>query len=166
MSGDVHVRFCERLGGRFPGATRRVVTCKSRPEAEVALVAAERILEQLGVTLHAGKTRIVHVSQGFEFLGYKLKRGQRPLRLAAEQMHSGVRRGALAIREKTLGPDHPAVATILTNLAALYRKQGQPAKAACRHGGAGPGDVGPLTRRITRERPPPSPACLKRNPVA
>ncbi|WP_209262644.1 hypothetical protein, partial [Thiorhodococcus minor] len=22
MSGDVHVRFCERLGGRFPGATR------------------------------------------------------------------------------------------------------------------------------------------------
>lgn len=26
MSGDVHVRFCERLGGRFPGATRLIIT--------------------------------------------------------------------------------------------------------------------------------------------
>jgi RNA-directed DNA polymerase len=72
-----------------------VVTCKSRQEAKAALVAAERMLEQLGVTLHAGKTRIVHVSQGVEFLGYKLKRGQRPLRLAAEQIRSGVRQGNL-----------------------------------------------------------------------
>jgi RNA-directed DNA polymerase len=72
-----------------------VVTCKSRQEAKAALVAAERMLEQLGVTLHAGKTRIVHVSQGFEFLGYKLKRGQRPLRLAVEKIRSGVRRGGL-----------------------------------------------------------------------
>jgi RNA-directed DNA polymerase len=72
-----------------------VATCKSRREAKAALMAAERILEQLGVTLHAGKTRIVHVSQGFEFLGYKLKRGQRPLRLAAEKIRSGVRRGGL-----------------------------------------------------------------------
>ena len=30
MNGDVHVRFCERLGGRFPGATRLVITGCSR----------------------------------------------------------------------------------------------------------------------------------------
>lgn len=72
-----------------------VVTCKSRREAKAALAVAERILEQLGVTLHAGKTRSVHVSQGFEFLGYKLKRGRRLLRLAAEQIRSGVRQGNL-----------------------------------------------------------------------
>jgi len=70
-----------------------VATCKSRQEAKAALVAAKRILAQLGVTLHAGKTRIVHVRQGFEFLGYKIKRGQRPLRLPAEKIRSGVRRG-------------------------------------------------------------------------
>jgi hypothetical protein len=29
------------------------------------------------VTLHAGKTRIVHVRHGFEFLGYKIKSGVR-----------------------------------------------------------------------------------------
>jgi RNA-directed DNA polymerase len=72
-----------------------LVTCKSHREAKAALAAAERILVQLGVTLHAGKTRIVHVRQGFEFLGYKIKRGQRPLRLPAEKIRSGVRRGNL-----------------------------------------------------------------------
>lgn len=72
-----------------------VVTCQSRREAQAALAAAERILEQLGVTLHVGKTRIVHVRQGFEFLGYKIKRGQRSLRLPAEKIRSGVRAGDL-----------------------------------------------------------------------
>ncbi len=72
-----------------------VVTCQSRREAQAALAAAERILEQLGVILHVGKTRIVHVRQGFEFLGYKIKRGQRSLRLPAEKIRSGVRAGDL-----------------------------------------------------------------------
>ena len=36
---------------------------------------------------------------------------------------------ALAIREKALGPEHPAVATSLNNLALLYASQGQYAKA-------------------------------------
>ena len=47
------------------------------------------------MTLHAGKTRIVHVRHGFEFLGYKIKRGSRPLRLSADKIKSGVRGGAL-----------------------------------------------------------------------
>ena len=72
-----------------------LVTCKSRREAQAALAAAQRILVQLGVTLHAGKTRIVHVRQGFEFLGYKVKRGSRPLKLAASKIRSGVRGGDL-----------------------------------------------------------------------
>ena len=72
-----------------------VATCQSRQEAYAALAAARRILERLGVTLHAEKTRIVHVRRGFEFLGYKIKRGQRPLRLPAESIRSGVRGGGL-----------------------------------------------------------------------
>ncbi|NCC23487.1 MAG: hypothetical protein EOM26_13725 [Alphaproteobacteria bacterium] len=48
-----------------------------------------------GTTLHVGKTRIVHVRQGFEFLGYKIKRRQRSLRLPAEKIRSGVRAGDL-----------------------------------------------------------------------
>ena len=62
-----------------------VVLCKTRDEAQRALAFAERFLrEELGVTLHPQKTRIVHMSQGFEFLGYKVKQGK-GLRLAAQK---------------------------------------------------------------------------------
>jgi retron-type reverse transcriptase len=58
-----------------------VVTCKSAAEARSAVDAARRILKQLGVELHPQKTRIVHVRYGFEFLGYKIKRGEKKLYL-------------------------------------------------------------------------------------
>jgi RNA-directed DNA polymerase len=58
-----------------------VLTCKSVTEARAALGAATRILEQLGVQLNPQKTRIVHVQQGFDFLGYRIVRtsGKRTL---------------------------------------------------------------------------------------
>ena len=37
MSGDVHVRICEHLGGRFPGVTRRVLHCKSEAQAKLVV---------------------------------------------------------------------------------------------------------------------------------
>ncbi len=62
-----------------------VVVCRTRREAEAALAFARHFLkERLGVELHAGKTRIVHIDQGFEFLGYKVKRGK-GLRLSAHK---------------------------------------------------------------------------------
>lgn len=65
-----------------------VVLCKTRDEAQRALAFAERFLrEELGVTLHPQKTRMVHISQGFEFLGYKVKQGQ-GFRLAAHKRRS------------------------------------------------------------------------------
>jgi group II intron reverse transcriptase/maturase len=72
-----------------------VVTCRTRAEAQAALVAATRILGELGVVLHAKKTRIVHVRHGFEFLGYKIRRGSQPLRLSSHQIRSNVRSGML-----------------------------------------------------------------------
>jgi group II intron reverse transcriptase/maturase len=72
-----------------------VVTCRTRAEAAASLNAAVKVLGALGVTLHPGKTRIVHVRYGFEFLGYKIKRGERPLRLRADQITTGIRHGDL-----------------------------------------------------------------------
>lgn len=72
-----------------------VLTCRSRREAEAALRVARKILATLGVQLNPQKTRIVHVRQGFAFLGYRIKRGNRRLRLPAAQIRSGVRRGDL-----------------------------------------------------------------------
>ena len=54
-----------------------VIICNTKAEAYRALAFARRFLkEELGVELHPTKTRIVHVRQGFEFLGYKVKRGK------------------------------------------------------------------------------------------
>jgi RNA-directed DNA polymerase len=72
-----------------------VVTCKSAAEAEAAVDAARRILKQLGVELHPQKTRIVHVRDGFEFLGYKIKRGSRGLSLPTSKIRSQARSGML-----------------------------------------------------------------------
>ena len=57
--------------------------------------AARRILKHLGVELHPQKTRIVHVRNGFEFLGYKITRGKRKLYLPESKIRSQVRQGAL-----------------------------------------------------------------------
>jgi len=72
-----------------------VITCKSVAEARSAVDAASRILKQLGVELHPQKTRIVHVQYGFEFLGYKIKRGYRKLHLPESKIRSQARSGAL-----------------------------------------------------------------------
>jgi RNA-directed DNA polymerase len=65
-----------------------VITCQSKEEARAALAAATRVLEQLGVRLNSQKTRIIHIQQGFEFLGYKIKQSKRPLRLPARMINS------------------------------------------------------------------------------
>jgi RNA-directed DNA polymerase len=70
-----------------------VVTCRNAAEARSVINVATKILERLGVELHAEKTRIVHIREGFEFLGYKIKRGTRPLKLSASKIRSGTRRG-------------------------------------------------------------------------
>jgi len=72
-----------------------VVTCQTRAEAEHALARARKILEQLGVRLNPEKTRIVHVRHGFEFLGYLIRRGSRPMRLDVSKIKSKARAGAL-----------------------------------------------------------------------
>jgi len=66
---------------------------------------AGRILKQLGVELHPQKTRIVHVREGFEFLGYKIKRGQKKLHLPVSKIRSQARQGALYAypKEKSIG---------------------------------------------------------------
>ena len=69
-----------------------VITCQSKQEAQAAILAAERILAQLGVQLHPQKTRIVHIHRGFEFLGYKIKQG----------------RPRAALRRRKLGQSGPA----------------------------------------------------------
>lgn len=83
-----------------------LVTCQTRAQAQAVLAFATKVLDKLGVVLHKDKTRIVHVRHGFEFLGYKIKRGSRQLKLAAHKIKSGIRQGALYAYPKQKSIDH------------------------------------------------------------
>ncbi len=72
-----------------------VITCKTISDARRALKEAGKILTKLGVKLHPQKTRIVHIKEGFEFLGFKIKRGTKPLRLSSDKIKSNTKEGML-----------------------------------------------------------------------
>ena len=71
-----------------------VITCTSAAEARTALATATAVLERLGVRINPTKTRIVRVLHGFEFLGYKIKRGK-GLRLPLPRIRTRLRPGGL-----------------------------------------------------------------------
>jgi len=59
-----------------------VVVCRTREDAEAALEQVHQILEgQLGLRLHPTKTRVVHITGGFEFLGFRFWRDDKGLHL-------------------------------------------------------------------------------------
>ncbi len=75
MSGDVHVRFREHLGGRFPGVTRLIVTGENRELLEQRVKPAiEAFLAARGLQLAPEKTLITHLARGFDFLGQNVRK--------------------------------------------------------------------------------------------
>jgi RNA-directed DNA polymerase len=83
MSGDVHVRFCESLGVRFPGATHLIVHCRTEREANLVRVKIAARLKQCGLEAHPEKTKVVyckdsnragsHRNEQFDFLGFTFR---------------------------------------------------------------------------------------------
>jgi len=59
MSREVHVRFCESAGARFPRATRLVVGFQYRAEAESFLGELKERLCKFSLELHPTKTRLL-----------------------------------------------------------------------------------------------------------
>jgi group II intron reverse transcriptase/maturase len=121
-----------------------VITCKSVAEARAAVDTARRILKQLGVELHPQKTRIAHVQEGFEFLGYKIKRGKRQMHLPESRIRSQARQGALyaypkeksirrfmdQVRQRTKRPLPLKTGELITELNPLLRGWGEYYKRA------------------------------------
>ncbi len=82
MSGDVHVRFCERLEGRFLWATRLVCAFEFQADAERFLNVLEPRLGTFGLELATEKTNLLRFSSAnwkangtFEFLGFEFRWG-------------------------------------------------------------------------------------------
>src|ERR1017187_3277815 len=73
MSGDVHVRIRERLGVRFPRATRRNVYVRSQQAGERVLRTLKSLYAKLHLRVNEDKTEVGPVF-GRKFLGYCLRR--------------------------------------------------------------------------------------------
>jgi group II intron reverse transcriptase/maturase len=95
-----------------------VVRCQTREEAQRARAVAERVLrEELGVELHPQKTRIVHISYGFEFLGYKVKQG------AGHRLPAHKRRGRANLHNLYAIPREKSVQRFKDQIRALTRRK-------------------------------------------
>lgn len=58
-----HVRYADDF----------VILCRSRQEAEAALVYTKEVLQELKLTLNEAKTRLTTFREGFEFLGFRFR---------------------------------------------------------------------------------------------
>lgn len=104
MSGDVHVRFREGGGVRFPSATRLVVLCRGRAEAAMGEVRA--VVNRLGLALNEAKTRRVNAwEESFVFLGFDVRMRRSPRTGRAFPMvrpsKKAMKRVRQAIKEQT-----------------------------------------------------------------
>jgi hypothetical protein len=119
MSGDVHVRFRERLGGKFPGATRLVVTSTSKEVLEPrVLPAIRRFMAERGLELAEEKTRITHLAEGFDFLGQNVRKydgkllirpARRSIKSLLEKVRGIIKGNASATQEALIQQLNPVI---------------------------------------------------------
>ena len=70
MSREVHVRFCESRGVRFPPATHRcLMVAGTKDDARALKEEIAGVLTGMGLRLSPEKTLITHIDEGLDFLG-------------------------------------------------------------------------------------------------
>jgi RNA-directed DNA polymerase len=127
MSREAQVRFCERRGVRFPPPTLLVVLCGSQQQAGHVKARLAEWLGPRGLAFNEDKTRIVHLSEGFDFPGFNIRRyPNRKLLIKPSQAAIRRVRERLAAELRTLrgGNAMAVIATlnpIIWGWAACYR---------------------------------------------
>lgn len=89
-----------------------LLLCETRAEAEAALAAVREILEGLGLSLSPEKTRIAHLDEGFDFVGWHYQGHQRwprsksvkALRLKLREKTRRLRPGSMELICEEIGP--------------------------------------------------------------
>src|SRR5262249_44979638 len=71
---ELHAQFCESRGVRFPSATHLVVAAPTRGDIERVKLTISNWLAERGLEFNEEKTRIVHVENGVDFLGFHIRR--------------------------------------------------------------------------------------------
>jgi RNA-directed DNA polymerase len=79
MSREVHVRFCESRAVRSRPATHLVLLVSGdRRYANALRAQVSAVLAPSGLRLAPKKTAVVHIDEGFDFLGFHIRRMRKP----------------------------------------------------------------------------------------
>ena len=77
MTGDCHVRICERLRGKFPGSTRFIIGFENEEEAQRVFKVLPKRMGKFGLTIHPEKSKLIEFAPKgkgkvatFDFLGF------------------------------------------------------------------------------------------------
>ena len=115
MSGDVHVRFCERLGVRFPRATLLVILLRSERAARRVMESVTDFLEgTLGLPVNRQKSQVAPVKD-VAFLGFQILRGKIRIGTKARQGFKD------RVREMTRRNNGQSMARIIRDLSEYLR---------------------------------------------
>ena len=126
MSGDAHVRFRERLGVRFPRATRLIVGFEHETDARRFLDEMRKRLQEFALSLHSEKTRLIEFGRfaaanrkrrglskpetftflGFTFICSKTRRGKFQIKT---EVPAGPHAGKVASHQTGIATEHTSV---------------------------------------------------------
>ena len=127
MSGDVHVRFCERPEVGFLRATHLVVMIAgSQGDAEALWAEVTAVLAPMGLRLSEEKTRVRHIDEGFDFLGWHIQRRSRRGQPGKKAVYTYPSKQALAsvmakVRSLTARAKHRTLANLLISVNRVLR---------------------------------------------
>jgi RNA-directed DNA polymerase len=128
VSREVHAGFCERRGVRVPPATHLVALCHSRQDAFEVKARLASWLAPRGLALNEDKTRVVSVDEGFDFLGFNVRRYGtksliKPSKAAVRRIRERLRTELRSLRGSNAQAVIKRLNPIIRGWAAYYRTQ-------------------------------------------
>src|SRR3954462_1444527 len=121
MSREIQVRFCESRGVKFPPATHLAVLCDgTQDHVEALREEISGVLATMGLAFSEAKTRVVHMSEGFDFLGFRIqwkrKRGTNTWHVYTFIADRPIRSVKAKVRALTNRTSQQSPASVLTRL--------------------------------------------------
>ncbi len=98
----------------------------TRADAEALWGEMAEVLAPMGLSLSEEKTRVCHIDEGFDFLGWRIQRRKRPSRTGATAIYTYPSKKALAsvvdkVRSLTRHGQHPNLEVLLRRLNPMLR---------------------------------------------
>jgi RNA-directed DNA polymerase len=112
---------------RFPPPTLLVACCHSRQQAEQVKAQLAGWLAPRGLVFNEDKTKIVHLTEGFDFLGFNVRRYRngklliKPSRAAIKRPRSRLATGMRALRGSNAAAVIAALTPVIRGWAAYYQ---------------------------------------------